>query len=148
MASEDKILERLDAIENRLAALQERGENSRALLEQAAPIGNHAFRLLVTELECLNGRVSLDDILDLCRKGLLTVPRLIWLLDQLENLTDLWRILHPAMGPTFPHLIEKMDAWDKSGLFANLAAFKTAGGTGWRPRALKILPGWEKALSF
>lgn len=128
MAFEDKILERLDAIENRLAALQERGENSRALLEQAAPIGNHAFRLLVTELECLNGRVSLDDILDLCRKGLLTVPRLIWLLDQLENLTDLWRILHPAMGPTFPHLIEKMDAWDKSGLFANLAAFKTAGG--------------------
>jgi hypothetical protein len=87
MTSEEKILERLEAIEGRLAALQERGENSRALMEQLTPIGNHAFRLLVEELECLNGRVSLDDILDLGRKGLLSVPKLTWLLDQLENLS-------------------------------------------------------------
>ncbi|SDF44255.1 hypothetical protein [Desulfovibrio legallii] len=130
MTSEEKILERLEAIEGRLAALQERGENSRALMEQLTPIGNHAFRLLVEELECLNGRVSLDDILDLGRKGLLSVPKLTWLLDQLENLSDLWRILHPAVGPTFPHVIAKMDAWEKDGVFEKLAALKRAGG-GW-----------------
>ena len=89
MTPEDKILERLNAIEDRLADLQAGKENSSLLMEQLTPIGNHAFRLMVEELEILNGRVTLDDILDLARKGLLTVPRLTWLLDQIENATDL-----------------------------------------------------------
>lgn len=98
------------------------------LLSELTPIGNHAFRLIVEEMETLNGRVTLDDILDLGRKGLLTVPRLAWLLDQLENATDLWKIMHPAFAPTFPHIIEKMGEWEKDGVFEKMSAFKNAGG--------------------
>ena len=83
MTPEDKILERLEAIEGRLSDLQASKESSSMLLSELTPIGNHAFRLIVEEMETLNGRVTLDDILDLGRKGLLTVPRLTWLLDQL-----------------------------------------------------------------
>ncbi|MTJ92937.1 MAG: DUF1641 domain-containing protein [Desulfovibrio sp.] len=128
MTPEDKILERLEAIEERLGDLQASKENSRMLLEQLTPIGNHAFRLMLEEMETLNGRVTLDDILDLCRKGLLTVPRITWLLDQLENATDLWQILHPALAPTFPHIIEKMGEWESNGVFAKMSAAKSAGG--------------------
>jgi uncharacterized protein YjgD (DUF1641 family) len=128
MTPEDKILERLEAIEERLGDLQASKENSRMLLEQLTPIGNHAFRLMLEEMETLNGRVTLDDILDLCRKGLLTVPRITWLLDQLENATDLWQTLHPALAPTFPHIIEKMGEWESNGVFAKMSAAKSAGG--------------------
>ena len=128
MTPEEKILERLEAIEDKLSDLQASKENSRMLIEQLTPIGNHAFRLAIEEMETLNGRVTLDDILDLCRKGLLTVPRITWLLDQLENATDLWQILHPAMGPTFPHIIEKMGEWERDGVFAKMSAAKNAGG--------------------
>ena len=128
MTTEEKILERLEAIEDKLSDLQASKENSRMLIEQLTPIGNHAFRLAIEELETLNGRVTLDDILDLCRKGLLTVPKITWLLDQLENATDLWQILHPAVGPTFPHIIEKMGEWERDGVFAKMSAVKTAGG--------------------
>lgn len=128
MTPEDKILERLEAIEDRLSDLQASKENSRMLLEQLTPIGNHAFRLMLDEMETLNGRVTLDDILDLCRKGVLTVPKLTWLLDQLENATDLWHILHPAMGPTFPHIIEMMGEWESKGVFAKMSAVKGVGG--------------------
>ena len=129
MTPEDKILERLEAIEDRLSDLQASKENSRMLIEQLPPIGNHAFRLAIEELETLNGRVTLDDILDLCRKGLLTVPKITWLLDQLENASDLWQILHPAVAPTFPHIIEKMGEWERDGVFAKMSAVKNAGGT-------------------
>ena len=129
MTPEDKILERLEAIEDRLSDLQASKENSRMLIEQLTPIGNHAFRLAIEEMETLNGRVTLDDILDLCRKGLLTVPKITWLLDQLENATDLWQILHPAVAPTFPHIIEKMGEWERDGVFAKMSAVKNAGGT-------------------
>ena len=129
MTPEDKILERLEAIEDRLSDLQASKENSRMLIEQLTPIGNHAFRLAIEEMETLNGRVTLDDILDLCRKGLLTVPRITWLLDQLENASDLWQILHPAVAPTFPHIIEKMGEWERDGVFAKMCAVKNAGGT-------------------
>ena len=128
MIPEDKILERLGAIEDRLSDLQASKENSRMLLEQLTPIGNHAFRLMLDEMEPLNGRVTLDDILDLCRKGVLTVPKLTWLLDQLENATDLWHILHSAMGPTFPHIVEMMGEWERNGVFAKMSAVKGAGG--------------------
>ena len=80
MTPEEKILERLEAIEEKLTELQAAKENSNMLVEQLTPIGNHAFRLAVEELEALNGRVTLDDILDLVRKGLLTVPRITWLI--------------------------------------------------------------------
>ena len=129
MTPEDKILERLEAIEDRLSDLQASKENSRMLIEQLTPIGNHAFRLAIEEMETLNGRVTLDDILDLCRKGLLTVPKITWLLDQLENANDLWQILHPAVAPTFPHIIEKMGEWERDGVFAKMSAVKNAGGT-------------------
>ena len=129
MTPEDKILERLEAIEDRLSDLQASKENSRMLIEQLTPIGNHAFRLAIEEMETLNGRVTLDDILDLCRKGLLTVPKITWLLDQLENASDLWQILHPAVAPTFPHIIEKMGEWERDGVFAKMSAVKNAGGT-------------------
>ena len=128
MTPEDKILERLNAIEDRLADLQAGKENSSLLMEQLTPIGNHAFRLMVEEMEVLNGRVTLDDILDLARKGLLTVPRLTWLLDQIENATDLWHVLHPAVGQTFPHIVEKMGQWEQKGVFKKAAALKDAGG--------------------
>ncbi len=128
MTPEEKILERLNAIEDRLTDLQAAKENSSMLIEQLTPIGNHAFRLAVEELESLNGRVTLDDILDLVRKGLLTVPRITWLLDQLENATDLWHVLHPALGPTFPHIVEKMGQWEQDGVFAKASALKNAGG--------------------
>lgn len=128
MTPEDKILDRLNAIEERLATLQESKENTNYLMEQLTPIGNHAFRLMVEEMEILNGRVTLDDILDLARKGLLTVPRLTWLLDQIENATDLWHVLHPAVGQTFPHIVEKMGEWEQNGVFKKAAAFKDAGG--------------------
>ena len=128
MTPEEKILERLEAIEEKLTELQAAKENSSMLMEQLTPIGNHAFRLMVEEMEILNGRVTLDDILDLVKKGLLTVPRITWLLDQLENATDLWHVLHPALGPTFPHIVEKMGQWEQNGVFAKASALKSAGG--------------------
>ncbi len=128
MTPEEKILERLEAIEEKLTELQAAKENTNYLMEQLTPIGNHAFRLMVEEMEILNGRVTLDDILDLVRKGLLTVPRITWLLDQLENATDLWHVLHPALGPTFPHIVEKMGQWEQNGVFAKASALKNAGG--------------------
>lgn len=82
---------------------------------------------MVEEMEVLNGRVTLDDILDLARKGLLTVPRLTWLLDQIENATDLWHVLHPAVGQTF-RIVEKMGQWEQKGVFKKAAALKDAGG--------------------
>ena len=62
MTPEEKILERLEAIEDKLSDLQASKENSRMLIEQLTPIGNHAFRLAIEELETLNGRVSMAPV--------------------------------------------------------------------------------------
>ena len=37
-------------------------------------------------------------------------------------------MLHPAVGQTFPHIVEKMGQWEQKGVFKKAAALKDAGG--------------------
>lgn len=98
------------------------------LIEQLTPIGNHAFRLAIEEMETLNGRVTLDDILDLCRKGLLTVPKITWLLDQLENLPTCGKYCTLQWVPPSRTSLIKWASGKEDGVFAKVSAAKNAGG--------------------
>uniref|UniRef100_B8DJY6 DUF1641 domain-containing protein n=1 Tax=Nitratidesulfovibrio vulgaris (strain DSM 19637 / Miyazaki F) TaxID=883 RepID=B8DJY6_NITV9 len=128
MTNEELILQRLEAMEERIAFLHERAMGTKYFIEEVTPIGNHAFRLMVEELQDVHGHVHLDDIFELLRRGLRSVPNLNYCLDQLENLIDLWRTMHPAVAPTWPHIIEGLGKWEQDGVFAKLSALKGAGG--------------------
>lgn len=128
MTNEELILQRLEAMEERIAFLHDRAMGAKCFIEEVTPIGNHAFRLMVEELQNVHGRVHLDDIFELLRRGLRGVPNLNYCLDQLDNLMDLWRTMHPAVAPTWPHIIEGLGKWEQEGVFAKLTALKNAGG--------------------
>lgn len=128
MTNEELILQRLEAMEERIAFLHERAMGTKYFIEEVTPIGNHAFRLMVEELQDVHGHVHLDDIFELLRRGLRSVPNLNYCLDQLENLIDLWRTMHPAVAPTWPHIIAGLGKWEQDGVFAKLSALKGAGG--------------------
>lgn len=128
MTNEERILERLERMEERLEFLHERAMGTKELIQDLTPITNHAFRLMVEELQDVHGAVHLDDLLELLRRGLKGVPNINYCLDQLENLIDLWRTIHPAIAPTWPHIIAKMGALHEAGVFDKLSALMGVGG--------------------
>ena len=128
MTNEERILERLERMEEQITFLHERAQGTKELIEDLTPISNHAFRLMVAELEDINGVVSLEDLLELLGRALRSTPNLSYCLDQLENLIDLWRTIHPAIAPTWPHVIGKLGQWEQEGVFAKAGAMKDVGG--------------------
>jgi len=128
MTNEERILERLERMEEQIAFLHERAQGTKELIQDLTPISNHAFRLMVSELQDVHGHVHLDDVFELLRRGLRGVPNLNYCLDQLENLIDLWRTIHPAIAPTWPHIIATMGEWHRDGVFDKLGALKGVGG--------------------
>lgn len=128
MTNEERILEKLDRMEERLDELQERGTAMRELVEDMNPIIKDMFLLSIQGCQDLQGDVNLHDIKELGFRGLKSVRNINYTLDQLENLIDLWRTIHPGIAPTWPHVIAGLGRWEQEGVFQKMAALKNAGG--------------------
>ncbi len=129
MTNEERILERLEAMEGRLLDLQQKADAPNRLLEILPPITADAFKVSLEKLQVLHGRVDLDDFLELGQKAMLGVPNILWALSALDKVINFCDIMSPAITPAFQDAIVAFDKLEKKNVFTKLSAAKDASVT-------------------
>lgn len=128
-STEERILERLEAMEERLAILQAKAEAKNSFFEILPPVTADAFQVMVQNFQILHGRVELEDFMEFGKRTALSVPNLTWLLGGLESLRNMINIITPEITPTFQTLLAATANMEANGTFAKLGAAKGAAGT-------------------
>ncbi len=132
MNRDDLILERLAKIEERLEAvarveeqLADFGrawENLSDLGRELSLLTNPTVRRLTEELVEVESGFQVEDFFALLKKLLPSLRYLAYLLDQLENLVDLWQDVEPLLKIAVPHFIDRLDDLERKGIFKINAA--------------------------
>lgn len=122
MTNEELILERLDRIEAQLAPLADSFRSANEFKEDATPLANHAFQLMIKELEDVESSCQLEDLLELVKRLLRSVRSMSYALNQMENLIDFITTLEPLLKSSVPQLIHYLDDLEQRGVFRILNA--------------------------
>ncbi|SKA66806.1 DUF1641 domain-containing protein [Desulfobaculum bizertense] len=116
-STEERILQRLDEIEKKLDVVHEQAENARELKKDLSPIANDAFKVLLTELGKIDSGFQLEDLFELMRRMMTSVNNITYMLEQLDNIIELWKTVSPLLQHTVPLAIEKLDGLEQQGVF-------------------------------
>jgi uncharacterized protein YjgD (DUF1641 family) len=122
MTNEAMILERLDRIEAQLAPLAGSFKSIHELTEDLTPLANHAFQLIIKEMEDVESSFQLDDLLEMIKRLLRSVRSIIYSLNQLENVIDFVTTLEPLLKSSVPQLINYLDDLEQRGVFRTINA--------------------------
>lgn len=113
----DAMAAQLEFITAELREQQRVRESAAALVHDLAPVTTAVMNRMTTELQDLDGAVSLEDIGALARTLALNVNRLNALLGQLESLSELATTASELAGPAMTMATSKLQELDDKGYF-------------------------------
>lgn len=122
MTGEERILQRLDQIEARLAPLAESMRSASELKNDLTPLAHSAVTLIMKELEDVESSFQLKDLMDLAKQTLRSIRSINYSLKQLENIIDFVTTLEPLLRGSVPQLIRYLDELEQKGVFRILNA--------------------------
>jgi uncharacterized protein YjgD (DUF1641 family) len=125
MNNEQAILERLEAIDEKVRPLAESAKSVKELKEELAPRVEEAVRALIIELADVEADFQLEDLIFLTKKAMRNVKNFTFALEQMGNLIDFALTAEPLLRETVPQWIAALDALEQKGVFA---LFKSALG--------------------
>ena len=117
MNNEELILDRLDRLEQEIAPMAETARSIMELREDLTPRVNEAVKALIVELSDLEADFQSEDLIFLIKKAMRNVRNLIFLLEQLKNLTDFALTAEPLLKSTVPQIIYYFDDLEQKGVF-------------------------------
>ncbi len=121
-SKDEIILERLDRMEAQLQTLVKAQQSLAELKSDLSPLMNSAFKIMIDELGMVESGFQLEDFWDLLKRGLRSVRNITYVLEQMENIIDLWNSIEPLMKSTVPNFINYMDNLEQKGVFRTYAA--------------------------
>ena len=117
MTYEERILERLDRIEERLRPITDSGEAVRDLRQDLAPRLNEAVQYLITELADIEADFQIEDLIYLCKKVLRNIDHFNFSIDMLKNAIDFAVTAEPLLKSSVPIAIQYLDELEQSHVF-------------------------------
>ncbi len=129
MTNEERILERLESLEQKISMMHSRAETMQDLQETITPIVRDVMNnVMLKNFADVQERCTMEDLGALSKRFLMSVRDLTWLLESMENMVELWRTCEPMIKPTFLASIEKFDELEQKGVFAAVGALGEAMG--------------------
>lgn len=125
MSTEQAILERLDAIDEKVRPLAESAKSIKELKEELAPRVEEAVRALIVELQDVEADFQLEDLIFLVKKAMRNVRNFTFALEQMQNFIDFALTAEPLLRVSVPQWIVALDELERKGVFA---LFKSALG--------------------
>jgi len=123
MTNEERILERLESLEEKISMMHSRAETMQDLQETVTPIVRDVMNnVMLKSFSDVQERCTLEDLGALSKRFMMSVRDLTWMLESLENIIELWRTCEPMIKPTFIASIQKFDELDQKGVFRALGA--------------------------
>ena len=118
MNNEQAILERLDAIDEKVRPLAESAISIKELKEELAPRVEEAVKALIIELQDVEADFQLEDLIFLIKKTMRNVRNFTFALEQLQNLVDFALTAEPLLKESVPQWIASLDQMEQSGVFS------------------------------
>jgi uncharacterized protein YjgD (DUF1641 family) len=118
MNNEQAILERLDAIDEKVRPLAESAISIKELKEELAPRVEEAVKALIIELQDVEADFQLEDLIFLIKKTMRNVRNFTFALEQMQNLVDFALTAEPMLKESVPQWIASLDQLEQSGVFS------------------------------
>lgn len=123
MTNEERILERLESLEEKIGMMHSRAESMQDLQETLTPVMKDMLHnVMLKEFAEIQHRCELDDITGLLKRFLVSARDITWMLERLEDVIEIWRTTEPMIKPTFLASVEKFNELDQKGVFDALNA--------------------------
>ncbi len=117
MTNEEKILERLERIEEKITPIVESAASIKELKLELAPRVNEAVLYLIEELADIEADFQLEDLISLCKKALRNIKNINFSMDMLKNIIDFAITAEPLMKKTVPEIILFFDDLEQNNVF-------------------------------
>lgn len=117
MENEALILERLDAIEARMAPLAKSVHEISELKKDLTPLGNKAFQLMIEGLQEVEAGFQLEDLMFLAKRLMRNVRNFSFLLRQMESIIEFATDIEPLLKAAIPNMIQHLDELEQKGVF-------------------------------
>jgi uncharacterized protein YjgD (DUF1641 family) len=117
MKNEEKILERLERLEEKITPIAESAASIKELKEELAPRVNEAVQALIVELADVEADFQLEKLVYLCKKVMRNMDNFSFALDMLHNFIDLAGNAEPLLKSTVPQVISFLDDLEQKNVF-------------------------------
>ncbi len=120
MTNEEKILERLERLEEKITPIAESAASVRELKEELSPRVNEAVQALIVELADVEADFQIEKLLYLCKKVMRNIDNFSVALDMLNNLIDFSINVEPLLKTSVPQVINFLDDLEQKNVFKML----------------------------
>ena len=117
MNNEERIVERLERLEAKIAPLTDSARSLGELRDELAPRVNEAVQALIVQLADVESDFQLEDLIFLMKKVMRNINNFSFALDQLKNLIDFAMTAEPLLKSTVPEMIFFLDEMEKKRVF-------------------------------
>ncbi|MCK5312127.1 MAG: DUF1641 domain-containing protein [Desulfobacteraceae bacterium] len=117
MTNEEKILERLERLEQKITPIAESAASIKELKEELAPRVNEAVQALIVEMADVEADFQIENLLYLLKKAMRNVKNFSFALDMMHSGIDLAVNAEPLLKSTVPQIINFLDDLEQKNIF-------------------------------
>ena len=117
MSQEELVLKRLEGMEAQLKQLVDASQGWQELKHDLTPIMHDAFKTLMKEFGDVEQGFQLEDVFALLKRFMRSIKNITYVLEQMENIIDLWGTIEPLLHSAVPKGIEFLDEMEQKGVF-------------------------------
>jgi uncharacterized protein YjgD (DUF1641 family) len=122
MKNEELVLQKLDALQEEVRELRASQKAYQELFDDMNPLIKQTFQVMLKEMSYLEDAFQLEDLFLLFKRGIRNVRNLAYMLDQLENVVELWQTMEPMMKSTVHNTIHYLGTLETKGVFRTYEA--------------------------
>jgi len=122
MTNDELVLQKLDALQEEVRELRASREKYQELFDDMNPLIKQGFQTMLKEMSYVEDAFQIEDLYLLLKRGIRNVRNIAHLLDQLENLVELWQTMEPMMKSAVHHTIRHLGALESRGVFRTYEA--------------------------
>jgi len=122
MTNEEKILERLERLEQKITPMAESAAAINELKEELMPRVNEAVHALIIEMADVEADFQLENLINLLKKAMRNVNNFSFALDMMHSAIDLSVNAEPLLKSTVPKIISFLDDLEQKNVFKVLIA--------------------------
>lgn len=117
MTNDELILQKLDALQEEVKELRQSQKTYQELFDDMNPLLKQGFQVMLKEMSYIEDAFQIEDLYLLLKRGIRNVRNLAYLLDQVENMVDLWRTVEPMMKSAVHNTIRYLGVLETKGVF-------------------------------
>jgi len=121
MTNEEKILERLERLEEKITPIAESAASIKELRGELAPRVNEAVQALIVGLADVEADFQLEKLIYLCKKVMRNMDNFSFALDMLHSFIDMAVNAEPLLKSTVPQIISFLDDLEQKHVFKMLS---------------------------